>query len=62
VCRWRETVEERRRDSVIARGPDWKGDTENMADPKQVYRARPSPDEIAEVLAKRLVATVGTLN
>jgi len=33
-----------------------------MADPKQVYRARPTPDEIAEVLAKRLVATVGTLN
>jgi len=33
-----------------------------MADPKQVYRARPTSDEIAEVLAKRLVATVGTLN
>jgi len=33
-----------------------------MADRKQVYRARPTPDEIAEVLAKRLVATVGTLN
>jgi PPOX class probable F420-dependent enzyme len=33
-----------------------------MADPRQVYRARPTPEEIAEVLAKRLVATVGTLN
>jgi nitroimidazol reductase NimA-like FMN-containing flavoprotein (pyridoxamine 5'-phosphate oxidase superfamily) len=33
-----------------------------MADAKQVYRAQPTPDEISEVLAKRLVATVGTLN
>jgi hypothetical protein len=33
-----------------------------MADAEQVYRARPASDEIAEVLAKRLVATVGSLN
>jgi hypothetical protein len=33
-----------------------------VADAERVYRARPTPDEVAEVLAKRLVATVGTLN
>jgi PPOX class probable F420-dependent enzyme len=33
-----------------------------IADAEQVYRAHPTPAEIAEVLAKRLVATVGTLN
>jgi Pyridoxamine 5'-phosphate oxidase len=33
-----------------------------MADAEQVYRAQPTSDEVAEVLAKRLVATVGTLN
>jgi PPOX class probable F420-dependent enzyme len=33
-----------------------------MADAEQVYRAHPTSDEVAEVLARRLVATVGTLN
>jgi hypothetical protein len=33
-----------------------------MADAAQVYRAHPTSGEIAEVLAMRLVATVGTLN
>jgi hypothetical protein len=33
-----------------------------MADAEPVYRARPTPDEVAEVLAQRLVAAVGTLN
>jgi general stress protein 26 len=33
-----------------------------MADAEQVYRAHPTSDEIAEVLAQRLVAAVGTLN
>jgi general stress protein 26 len=33
-----------------------------MADARQVYTAHPTADEIAEVLAKRLVATVGTRN
>ena len=33
-----------------------------MADAGQVYRAHPTSGEIAEVLAKRLVATVGTCN
>jgi PPOX class probable F420-dependent enzyme len=33
-----------------------------MADAKQVYRARPTSGEISDVLARRLVATVGTRN
>ena len=33
-----------------------------MADAKQVYRAHPTSGEVAEVLAKRLVATVGSRN
>jgi general stress protein 26 len=33
-----------------------------MADAEQVYRAHPTADEVAEVLAQRLVAAVGTLN
>ena len=33
-----------------------------MADAKEIYQAHPTSDEIAEVLAGRLVATVGTLN
>ena len=33
-----------------------------MTDAEQVYRARPTEAEIADVLAQRLVATVGTLN
>jgi PPOX class probable F420-dependent enzyme len=33
-----------------------------MADAEQVYRAHPTSDEIAEVLAKRVAAAVGTLN
>ena len=33
-----------------------------MADAKEIYQAHPTSDEIAEVLARRLVATVGTLN
>ncbi|GAA4444028.1 pyridoxamine 5'-phosphate oxidase family protein [Phytohabitans houttuyneae] len=33
-----------------------------MADAAEVYRARPSGAEIAEVLSQRAVATVGTLN
>ena len=33
-----------------------------MADATEVYRARPTADEIADVLAQRLVAAVGTLN
>jgi PPOX class probable F420-dependent enzyme len=33
-----------------------------MADAEQVYRAHPTSDEIAEVLAQRQVAAVGTLN
>jgi nitroimidazol reductase NimA-like FMN-containing flavoprotein (pyridoxamine 5'-phosphate oxidase superfamily) len=33
-----------------------------MADAEQVYRAHPTDEEIADVLAQRLVATIGTLN
>jgi general stress protein 26 len=33
-----------------------------MADAEQVYRARPTSEEVAAVLAGRLVATVGTHN
>jgi Pyridoxamine 5'-phosphate oxidase len=33
-----------------------------MADAKEIYRTHPTSDEIAQVLAKRLIATVGTLN
>lgn len=33
-----------------------------MADAEQVYRAHPTSEEVAEVLARRLVAAVGTLN
>jgi hypothetical protein len=33
-----------------------------MADAEQVYRARPTSEGIADVLAGRLVATVGTHN
>ena len=33
-----------------------------MADAKEIYQAHPTSDEIAEVLARRLAATVGTLN
>jgi PPOX class probable F420-dependent enzyme len=33
-----------------------------MADAAEVYRARPTDAEIDEVLAQRVVATVGTLN
>ncbi|MGZ5352477.1 MAG: pyridoxamine 5'-phosphate oxidase family protein [Actinomycetota bacterium] len=33
-----------------------------MATAAEVYRFRPDPDEIADVLSKRVVATVGTTN
>jgi hypothetical protein len=33
-----------------------------MSDAERVYRARPTDDEIDDVLAQRLVATIGTLN
>jgi hypothetical protein len=33
-----------------------------MADAEEVYRAHPTADEIAEVLALRVAAAVGTLN
>ncbi|MGH9212138.1 MAG: pyridoxamine 5'-phosphate oxidase family protein [Acidimicrobiales bacterium] len=33
-----------------------------MADAEQVYRAQPSPAEIADVLGQRLTASVGTRN
>jgi nitroimidazol reductase NimA-like FMN-containing flavoprotein (pyridoxamine 5'-phosphate oxidase superfamily) len=33
-----------------------------MSDAEQVYRARPTDDEIDDVLGQRLVATIGTLN
>lgn len=33
-----------------------------MADAEQVYRAKPTPNEIADVLGKRLTAAVGTQN
>jgi len=33
-----------------------------MPDAREVYRTHPTPDEIAEVLAQRGIATLGTLN
>lgn len=33
-----------------------------MTDVRRIYRARPTDEEIADVLGKRLVATVGTSN
>ena len=33
-----------------------------MSDAEQVYRARPTDQEIADVLSQRVVASVGTLN
>jgi nitroimidazol reductase NimA-like FMN-containing flavoprotein (pyridoxamine 5'-phosphate oxidase superfamily) len=33
-----------------------------MSDAEQVYRARPTDEEIDDVLSQRLVATIGTLN
>jgi hypothetical protein len=33
-----------------------------MATPREVYRARATPDEIDDLLTKRVTATIGTLN
>jgi hypothetical protein len=33
-----------------------------MADATQIYQVHPNPEEITDVLGKRLTATVGTLN
>lgn len=33
-----------------------------MADAEQIYRAKATPEEIADILTKRLSATIGTLN
>jgi Pyridoxamine 5'-phosphate oxidase len=33
-----------------------------MADAEQVYRARPTAEEVADVLSRRVAAAVGTLN